>query len=588
MKEPIEHPPALRPRREPLIVAVFSILTVALLFLMARTPAYLHADSWTVAAGGAGVLRPLLHFESNAYLLWPSPFQAILPAGPAGTVLYLGVLLFALGFAAASLLPRRELAIFAVGASLVASFGCDVIVFSSSVLFVVAVALFRVAHFELRPRGCYLAGICFGLAALALVASAAFVVLMLAMLTAGALKDGSEGQQLKIRTAALAVAFLGLQLLPAVTFPDYPASSHLVAGYGVVEGLQPLLGTEPPVLVIDRTAIREQLTSVVPLLLCSAFAVFALTRFRRLHAPHFAAVGFLLAVALLFESTLVPISVSQIAPIQSFSRIVPEQVYLPLVAIVTGSAVLSIVLGAALVLPAQLGWAPLVGVVATLLIVRERPIFHAGGERGAAKELVLAELSTHLERPRLESLVLTPSFAVVQRFGLNEALARIETAKRATPLPLPAHAQVIASTRDDLVPLLRDGDPATRWSAGVGKQDRGQWLALRFVEPISVAGVRLASGPFYTDFPRGLEIRTAVNCDLPARIATQGELIAKEDPWEGPVGASPLGFPLLGSQYDVTVAFSKPLLTACLVVVQTGSTPSFDWSVSELGLLGVQ
>lgn len=588
MNQPHEHISTARGRRELLLVAGLALVTIALLFLVAKNSAYLHADSWSVATAGGSVLRPLLHFSSNAYLLWPSPFHAVLPAGAAGTLVYLALLLLALAVAAASLLPGREAAVLAVGMAVLVSFGCDVIVISSGVLFVVAVALFRVQRFELRPLGCYLAGTCFGLAALSVAATAAFVVLMLAALVAGSLKADVERQQLKLRAAALFVAFLGLQLLPAASFPDYPAASHLVAGYGVVEGLQPLLGTEPPVLVLDRTAIREQLKDVTPALLCLTFAVFMFSRFRRLHGPHFATVGFLLAIALLLESALVPIGISQIAPLQSFSRMVPEQVYLPMVAIMMGIATLSVVLGAALALPGRLGWAPLTVLVAALLIARDRPLFDAGAERNAAKEAVLAEFEAHQDRSRLEALVLSPSFAVFERFGLNETLARQQATTVVMPLALPQSVELRASSHEELLPLLRDGDAATRWSPGMGRQERGQWLALRLPEPIVIAGVKLATGPFYTDFPRGVEIRTAARCDDLKQVAAQGQLVAKEDPWEGPIGTSPSGYPLLGSQYDVTVVFSKPVLTGCLVVVQSGSTPSFDWSISELGLLTAQ
>lgn len=570
-----------------MLVTVLATLSIALLFAAAGRDSYRHADSWSVAAGSGQMLRPLLHFESNAYLLWPSPFLAVLPEGPAGTMLYLGLLLFVLSFAAASLLPSRETSIVAVGAALIASFGCDVIVVSCGALFVIAVALFRVQRFDLGATGCYLAGICFGLAALALAATGAFVVLMLAMLTAGSLRADSGAQQLRLRSVALAVAFLGLQILPSAPFPDYPAGSHLVAGYGVVEGLQPLLGTEPPVLVIDRTALREQLAHLAPILLCFAFAVFAITRFQRVQGPHFATIGLVLSITLVLESSLVPIGVSQISPLQSFSRIVPEQVYLPLVAILSGISVLSIVLGGALALPAKVSWVPLVLLVGASLVTRERPIFQAGGERGAAKEAVLAELAVRLDQPQLEPLVLSPSFAVVRRFGLNETLARMKTARTATAMPLPATAQVTASSRGDLLPLLRDGDPATRWSPSNGRQERGQWLAIQFAEQTRIAGIRLATGPFYTDFPRGVEVRVAGNCDDAAKVATGGVLVVKEDPWEGPVGGSPTKYPLLGSQYDVTVTFSQPLLAHCVVVVQSGATPSFDWSVSELSLLSV-
>ncbi len=595
MKE--REPNPLSSRLQDAPIALFAV-AVAFVSLIQRS-SFIRQDSWALAFGEQGFFQPLLHLDSNAFLIWPSPLGPLLPVGALGHVIYTGLLLLLAACGAIFAAGRRP----AVGAAavvvLVLCVGCDTVVLSCAAFFLLGIGFFQIKGSALSRAGSSLAGCWFGALTASVVGCGAFLVLLLAAITAGEIDSAERAErgfstQLRFRVAALAVAFLALQFLPGPTFPDYPPGTHVVAGYGVVEGLQPLLGTEPPVQVIDRTAIREELQRWGPELLCLTFALLMVTLFVRAGNPRFALMAFLLAGALVLESGRVAITVSQIAPIQSYSRVIPEQVYLPLVAIATGLAVVCLVVGTGLLLSPRRAWTQLV--VATLCAIGfaaidARPLLKSGPARHAAKQDVLNQydgIIDSTERDRLKQIVLSPSFAIFERFGLRETLGRRALSDKVTPTGLPVASKVTASTREDLLPLLRDGDAATRWSPSLGVQQPGEWIGVRFHEPFTLVGVRLGTGPFYTDFPRGIEVRTSDACDQPGAIAVNGKTVAVDQPWEGPLVATPRGYPALASQYDVSVVFSKAITTKCLVIVLTGGTPSFDWSVSELSLLVLQ
>ena len=549
------------------------------------------ADSWFLTFGQHGLFSPLLHFESNAYLMWPNPLFSVLPQGQFGYGLYLSCLVLLITCSAAMLVNRREAVAAAVAVLLLVCFGCNVVVLSSAAVFSSAVALFGIERFALSRVGCLLLGALAGVCAVGLTSHAAFLLLLCGAIAAArtSAKTVAEvgfSQQLLLRTSALSVAFIALLLLPSIQFPDYPQKSHVVQGYGVVEGLQPLLGSEPPLLVINRTALREQLANSSPILFCAAFSMLVFVGFCRAPAKRLASLGLVLAVALLLESAIFAIGISQIAPLQSFSRLVPEQVFLPLTTIAFALAVLCLLLSAAVILQRKAGFVLVVsmGLAGIVLARGESPLlsFDVTTTRSLLDEL--KQIGDPFQRSRLQDRLLSPSFAVYGRFGLQDLASRESISQTQVRTPLPVDAEVTSSLRSDLLPLLRDGKPDTRWSPSIGRQVGGEWLAIRFAEPLSVVGVEIGTGPFYTDFPRGVEVRTAESCADPAAIARGGELLVREDPWEGPVIFSPSGYPAFDSQYDIRVLFSAPRLVRCLVVVQSGRGASFDWSVSELSL----
>jgi hypothetical protein len=121
-----------------------------------------------------------------------------------------------------------------------------------------------------------------------------------------------------------------------------------------------------------------------------------------------------------------------------------------------------------------------------------------------------------------------------------------------------------------------DGRLETRWSTA-RPQKAGDWLRVDLPEATVLTGVELDLGRFRTDYPRGLRVEVAdasgVFTPVPARSLFVGPLR-----W--------MGTHLLRDGMDRVVVSFPPVRTRSLRLVQTGADPVFDWSVSELRLLG--
>lgn len=135
-------------------------------------------------------------------------------------------------------------------------------------------------------------------------------------------------------------------------------------------------------------------------------------------------------------------------------------------------------------------------------------------------------------------------------------------------------AQASANAKDANFAI--DNNIATRWSTK-GPQKGGEVFKIKIAPKVDLAKLVLNLGQNRSDFPRGLKIEAA---DI---VGNKIILFDKHD-WLGPVKFSPDGYPYFGPQADVEVIFEKPQETTELIITQTGSDATYDWSIAEIGL----
>ena len=121
-----------------------------------------------------------------------------------------------------------------------------------------------------------------------------------------------------------------------------------------------------------------------------------------------------------------------------------------------------------------------------------------------------------------------------------------------------------------------DGQPHTRWSTRA-PQKPGDWLRIDLPAPATLTGVELDLGPFRFDYPRGIAVEVAGTGGAWARVPATPHLVGRIV-WTGTH--------LLRDGVDRVVLRFAPVRTGALRLVQTGSDPVFDWSVTELRLVG--
>lgn len=123
---------------------------------------------------------------------------------------------------------------------------------------------------------------------------------------------------------------------------------------------------------------------------------------------------------------------------------------------------------------------------------------------------------------------------------------------------------------------MLDSDSRTRWSTG-SFQKGGEQLSLDLKQEISLSKIKLNTGVFLKDFPRGLKVV------LEDSNGNKNLVFNKTD-WLGPLKFTKLGYTYFGNQSDVEIAFDKSYKTKKIILTQTSKDRKYDWSIAELEL----
>jgi hypothetical protein len=152
---------------------------------------------------------------------------------------------------------------------------------------------------------------------------------------------------------------------------------------------------------------------------------------------------------------------------------------------------------------------------------------------------------------------------------------------------------VTASHNAEDIPKLFSRDSLERWSPGQGAQRGDEWLLLRFPEIQRLDGIELFLGPYVTDFPRGLRMKSAPECDAESKLPQQGEsslfsAVTNYPAWYGGLEFTPHGLPYFKGRYSVKVYFPATIQSRCILIEQTAASVGTDWSVAGLRVLRSQ
>ncbi len=149
-------------------------------------------------------------------------------------------------------------------------------------------------------------------------------------------------------------------------------------------------------------------------------------------------------------------------------------------------------------------------------------------------------------------------------------LAPAAKACEGPPLPVTG---VTASVSPEGVARALDGDPDTRWHTGRPQQP-GDEIVVELGAVEAVAGVELALGPHYGDFPRRLVVEASLD-ERSWKVL-----------WDGPTGALALAAAIeTPRSMPLRVCF-PPARARHVRLRQLGRAPRFGWTVAELVVLG--
>jgi hypothetical protein len=190
------------------------------------------------------------------------------------------------------------------------------------------------------------------------------------------------------------------------------------------------------------------------------------------------------------------------------------------------------------------------------------PPLYRDPEQGEALVRGLRSARAHVAR--LETLA---GVAVAELRSLQPSPPRLDPTWQELP---PAEFTLAASHNVERLPLLVDGDRATRWLTGV-RQQGGEWVEIRFTAPRDVARVRLEMDRrSQGDYPRGLAVEVSLDGEAWTTLFGGGIL-----PLLGPSFATRPAWPAI----DIAL----PPNEARLVRLRTlGQTRVWFWSIHEL------
>ncbi len=383
---------------------------------------------------------------------------------------------------------------------------------------------------------------------------------------------------------------------PAVPLPLYPPFARVLENrVPMLAGGDALVGPVPafrltPVQILDRAFLRPFLEPVCFVLLLIA-AVSALDVWRTgRHVPEerrtvFCISTLVLAASCVLDTGFVSASVSQISPLYALPRILPGLQYFPFIYLAIGLTIFFV----GMLLVAGRAWDILLLLAGCLVI----PAAWGGWDKECYvqrpsatmpwKELSKAELKP-AERAARTKTLMSPSYGLVLENspGFFERFPNVSREMNLVPLFRFAHTITASVDPEKIYDVIRGAQ--SRWSSGNGSQRGGEWVHIRLDAPMLLKGMQLDLGGFETDYPRGLEIRYSEFCESGNTQYESYKPVFKRRQWRGETAYTADGFPYMEPEAEVVALFEQPAYAQCLLIMQTGRSRQFEWSITGIRL----
>lgn len=569
----------MREREQRILVTLLLGLSMALIFWAAESMQFFGTERWSTAARG---WFEVVNISDNSFGWWRiNPLLAALslPDYLLGPV-HLALLCLGIFFWLSLYLPLGR----AAGSA---------ILIGALLLIVIGLPLRFISAFAMLPWLCWLLSSAHGkhqhrlpaaliAGMLLLLLSANFLFIPLLILAAAAVQPAPP----RVRAVLLAGIFIGgaLSVLeaPALRLPDYPPFSKVVPNDSAMYQLRPFVGTLPAIAVIDYDSLRAEMLPVN-----IGLAILAVIASAILLSPVGAAVavgprrailsGLVLAVSAIWESATPPAWV-EIGPLHAIGRIITPLSTVSMAPYAAGAGLLLLLTGLTALAPRA---TPLLTTV-LLAAALSRPLLPLiGGEERALLQSAMRSQRGAVSGNASERLI-SPSLAVLRRTSL--AFVDPPMVRSLRPIPLAAD-QLLAShnSTPKFMRHLLDGDLHSRWSRRDGTQRGDEWLCIDFKSPTPISRIKLDTGEYRTDYPRGVRLSAAAACPEPG-AADELRLLTIYDatPWRGPLRYTSDGYPYWGWEGEVQIDLREPVTMRALIVEQSGRSNRFDWSVAEL------
>lgn len=408
----------------------------------------------------------------------------------------------------------------------------------------------------------------------AIIASTLALLITFLLLAQDGESPVSDRRKIAVCALVLLPALYTIVTIPLPPIPDYPKTGHVVPDEGPEGVLLPLIGQTLGFESLHRADVRELYDTVaIYLTLLALTSCVFMRRGTSKTVRSIVTIATIISIATVLD-TSIPESFASIAPLASLSRLLPWGTQYCLTAICLGSA--AWLIGIAWISQPRKVLAVVVAAISLVSISRASPTIYR-----PFLEQYLKTSDRSLQR-----LVCSPSAAVIRHFArehphlMQDLHDMKELSSRSwTEIGnLGGSVVMHPAPSPEIVAQLPGAETYARWSPRRGKQLGDELLLVRFAEPVTIRGIELDPGNYFTDFPRGLRI-TGGECD-----ESRTRLLTDTPSWQGSLAFTPKGYPYLSARNQVRVFLNHNETVSCLYVYQT-SQATFDWSVSRVRVL---
>lgn len=371
---------------------------------------------------------------------------------------------------------------------------------------------------------------------------------------------------------ALFFSLKEIWLFSAPPFPSYPPFSRV--HLAVSPHLDPSVGPHLPFPILDRESLFPIL-----LILGGPITLLGIVSFFKGNAERWCSVLTLtLGFSLIWDSLhLFPEAGGEIGPISALSRMVPGLSFHSLGSTIGGLSLLFLPFHFLTRNRSRIFFS--FGVILLgIALLSKKPI-------GLSSSGVSA-LQMMRSSPEAFTLGNSPSFSLLKMEGerIFQIRERIKGVSRRKLSRFP-HVLDASHNPEDLKGINSEA-LGKRWTSGGGMQRGDEWIHIKLESPIDLGGIKITTGWFSGDFPRGVKILAASTCDGDeSRNFESYEEVLTAEPWRGGVVFTEDGYPYIEPRHLGTFLFPSTKTVNCLLIKQTGLEAKLDWSVSEIYLL---
>lgn len=361
---------------------------------------------------------------------------------------------------------------------------------------------------------------------------------------------------------------------------DYPNDAKVVEDDGLPGHLRPAFANMSNIPFVNRVLVRKlnQEISLVILILIFGFYIREFINAKSLRNRN--ANILLITSAFIVADVFLPEEFASISPLATLRRIVPYFYHYPLAPYFLIFLIIKFTANC-VQQKKYISLSFFLLILSGYIAIKNTPILIDKKLNGIIKnsEVKLYENFN----------VVSPAYALIPKLGFEVIFKKKELANLKLKKINPYNVRVSKNNfrKGSKRKFIFDNNPETRFRTK--QQYAKEWVHLAFKRNKQIKGLALQTGYYPSDFPRGIRVSSAKECEFniienKKDLANYNEIYKKEK-WIGSYKFTPSGMLYLTAEGVVNLIFNKEVNAKCLLIEQIGTDDFYDWSIAEIKLI---